>query len=269
MFPEKLSFTVFTKPWRDLSIEQIAKKVASLGLAGVELPVRPGFQVEPDNAAQDLPEAQKIFADHGLKIFSIGGSTDSSLIEACAKSQIPLVRVMPQIPESESYMDAEARFIREYTDAVPALKDTGVRLGLQSHEGRFVSSASGLRRILDHFDPAHVGAVYDPAHCSLAGEIVPFALEILWPYLAMVNLKNAIYRRVSGPEAREVKWNRYWTAGNMGLTSWSEVADELAKRNFAGNVLLFNEYADQTSVDRLLADDVAFSQEVFNKAYST
>lgn len=268
MFPKSITFSVFTKPWRNRSLAEIARHVSALGLAGVEIPIRPGFQVEPDNVKTQLPEAVKIFADHGLRITSVGGSTDPQLIEACGANGIPLVRVMPSIPEGENYLDAEARFIKEFKAAIPAVEGSGTRLGLQNHEGRFISSAIGMQRVLDHFDPKHLGAVWDPAHCSLAGEIVPFALDILWSHLAMVNLKNSIYRRTTGPEAAEVGWKRYWTGGNMGLTSWSEVATELAQRGFAGNILLFNEYADHDSVDRLLKADVAFAADVFGSAFA-
>ena len=57
-----VTFTVFTKPWT-MPLPELARHVASLGFSGVELPVRPGFQVEPDRVAQDLPVACRILAD--------------------------------------------------------------------------------------------------------------------------------------------------------------------------------------------------------------
>ena len=47
--------TVFTKPWKTLSLEALADQVANWGFHGIELPVRPGFQVEPQNAIEALP----------------------------------------------------------------------------------------------------------------------------------------------------------------------------------------------------------------------
>ena len=41
-------FTVFTKPWR-MPIGELGAFVGGLGFSGVELPVRPGFQVEPED----------------------------------------------------------------------------------------------------------------------------------------------------------------------------------------------------------------------------
>ena len=71
-----VAFTVFTKPWRDKPLAELARFVRDLGFQGVELPVRPGYQVPPENVTKGLPEAGKIFADHGLKIGTIAGPTD-------------------------------------------------------------------------------------------------------------------------------------------------------------------------------------------------
>ena len=55
----RITLTVFTKPWSE-PLEQLADKVAALGLDGVELPIRPGYQVEPDNVATALADAVRV-----------------------------------------------------------------------------------------------------------------------------------------------------------------------------------------------------------------
>jgi sugar phosphate isomerase/epimerase len=57
-----LSYTVFTKPWQTKSLPELARFVSDLGFDGIELPVRPGYQVEPENITKDLPEAARILA---------------------------------------------------------------------------------------------------------------------------------------------------------------------------------------------------------------
>ena len=47
-----IQFTLFTKPWRT-PIPELASMVADLGFDGVELPVRPGYPVNPDNMATE------------------------------------------------------------------------------------------------------------------------------------------------------------------------------------------------------------------------
>ena len=68
-----VDFTVFTKPWT-MPLPELAGFVKTLGFDGVELPVRPGYQVEPETVTEALPEAARILADHGLKIGNRGRS---------------------------------------------------------------------------------------------------------------------------------------------------------------------------------------------------
>ena len=65
-----IAYAVFSKPWKG-PLKEMAEHLSKMGFEGVELPVRPGFQVEPDNVAAGLPEAAKILADHGMKIGSV------------------------------------------------------------------------------------------------------------------------------------------------------------------------------------------------------
>ena len=50
---------LFTKPWKSLPLPDLARHIQSLGFDLIELPVRPGFQVEPANIERDLPAAVK------------------------------------------------------------------------------------------------------------------------------------------------------------------------------------------------------------------
>jgi hypothetical protein len=78
----------------------------------------------------------------------------------------------------------------------------------------------------------------------------------------MVNLKNAFWRRVNGPEAEEVQWRHYWTSGRQGLASWSRVAETLKQRGYKGPICLTAEYSDKSLVNRLIVEDLAFAKSV-------
>ena len=56
--------SVFTKPWTE-PLPAMADKVAALGLDGIELPVRPGYQVTPENAAAGLRDASRVLNANG------------------------------------------------------------------------------------------------------------------------------------------------------------------------------------------------------------
>ena len=254
-------FSVFTKPWR-MPLADLARHVRHLGFEAVELPVRPGFQVEPARVATDLPLAARVLADSGVRIASIAAAVEEPIVAACAEAGIPVLRIMVPI-EADGYMATEARTRRRLDGWLPLLERYGVTVGIQNHCDRFVCHAMGLRRLLEGYDPRYVAAIWDAAHNALNGEDPEMALDIIWPHLCMVNLKNAYWRRTSGPEAEQAAWEAYWTSGRHGLASWPRVAAELTRRSYAGTICLPAEYADEPAVDRLIVEDLAYARSLF------
>ncbi len=255
-------FSVFTKPWKTTPIPELGRMVHTLGFDGVELPVRPGFQVQPDAIARDLPEAQRQLREHGVEIMSVATTPTPEAIRVCGALGIPLIRVMADVGP-DGYAATERRLQAAYQALLPALSDAGVAIGVQNHNGRFVAHAVGLRDLLAPFDPQRVGAVWDVAHNALNGETLDLALEIVWPHLLLVNLKNAFWQRRNGPEAESAEWDVFWTSGRHGLASWPHVAAMLKQRGYAGPVCLPAEYSDEPAVDRLIAEDIALARSLF------
>lgn len=256
-------YSVFTKPWPEMPLPKLAAHVRALGFAGVELPVRPGFQVEPKAVQQELIKAVQVFAEEGVEIVSVAGPADELTMAACAEAGVSIIRVMASIDRGESYTTAESRLKAEYDRLLPLLEAYGVTLGVQNHCDHFVPNALGLRALIGTYDPQHVAAVWDAAHEALVGMPPEFALDVVWPQLCMVNLKNGFWQRSSGPEADVASWRHYWTGGPYGLADWPRVIAELKRREYDGVVCLTAEYSDRDSVDRLIAEDIAFAKMLF------
>lgn len=260
--------TVFTKPWPDKSLPELAQFVKNLGFDGIELPVRPGFQVTPDTASQGLPEAAQIFADHGVKIGSVAASADETIITACGKAGVPLVRTMARIDLQMSYRSTEDTFRKEFDAVLPVLEQSGVSIGVQNHAGNFIGSAIGIMHLIERYDPKYIGIVLDLAHCSLAGEPAPIAIHIAWSHLLLVNLKNGYWQQIGKDKNGEMQWRNYWTTSKQGLTSWKTVADELKRRQYQGDICLTAEYSvpkedSSVRVDDLVAEDFAYAKSLF------
>jgi sugar phosphate isomerase/epimerase len=262
--PPMVTFTVFTKPWK-VPLPELARHIAGLGFDGVELPVRPGYPVPPENVTEELPRAARLLADHGLRIASIAGPTDETTIAACAEAGVSVIRICVSIRPNETYFEAETRLQRQFDALVPALDRYGVTLGIQNHCGRDICNAMGLRSLVSPYAPKHIAAVWDAAHNALQGEEPELALDIVEPHLCMVNLKNAFWRRTNGPEAEAAAWRPYWTSGRHGLASWPRVAASLTKRGYNGLVCLTAEYSEENAVDRLVAEDLAFARSLFTE----
>jgi sugar phosphate isomerase/epimerase len=258
-----ITLTVFTKPWK-FDLPKLGAHISGLGFNGVELPVRPGYPVTPENMESELANAVKILGDYGLKIASIAGPTDEKTIAACAEAGVPVIRICVGMRQGEGYMEGEARLQREFEALVPLLDKHGVTLGIQNHCGnRDVCNAMGLRHLIEKYDPKHLGAVWDAGHNGLEGEAPEMALDIVWSHLCMVNLKSAYWQRKNISDTDVAEWQIVWTTGREGRANWPRVAAELQRRNYTGVVCMTAEYTDEAAVDRLIAEDIAFARSLF------
>ena len=62
---------VFTKPGESVDAAGPGAAYSVAGLRWIELPVRPGFQVEPDAIERDLPAAVKLLGEHGIRVLNV------------------------------------------------------------------------------------------------------------------------------------------------------------------------------------------------------
>ena len=262
-----VSFSLFTKMWSDKSIEELGEFVAGLGFDGIELPVRVGYPVEPDNVGNALPAAARALASGGVQITSVAGPVDATTIAACGEAGVPVIRTCPDIG-GEGYLAGIDRHWRALDALVPALAEHGVAVGIQNHCDDWLCNAMGLHHLLARYDRHHVCAIPCAGHTALNGESPHMAIDIAWSHLVQFKLKNAYWRRVNGPEAEDVKWRPHWTTGRQGLASWPRFAQELNDRGFSGVVCLDAEYSDEEATDRLIVEDLVFARTLFPAAGS-
>ena len=235
--------TVFTKPWnQEVSLEELGKKMKEIGVQGVELPVRPGYQVEPESIAKGLPQAVKILGDQGIKIGSVAGSVDEATIHAMGECGLKILRICVGIDMSIGYMATEEKLRQEWDALIPTLDAAGVNIGVQNHANIMVGSAIGIMHLIEKYDPKHVSAVYDPAHCGLDGEPEVMGLDICWSHLSLVNLKSAYRQRTNGFDEEEAAHYVIWSTGHHGLTSWRTLVTQMKKRGYQGDICLPAEY---------------------------
>jgi len=252
-----IALTVFTKPWFE-PLDALADKLAGLGLDGIELPVRPGYQVEPGNVGSMLPAAARVIESRGLAIRSVAGSLDEATIAACGEAGVPILRTMVGIDLGKtSYAETITRHRRLWDSLIPALERAKVTIGVQNHSGNNIGSAIGLFHIMEHYDPRHVCAILDMAHSAIAGEPTELAVDLLWERMrGLVNFKAAFRERVNGPEELEAVYRTHWTTANHSGYSWRGLVGEMLKRGFTGTFCLPAEYSDPSGAPQRMGDDV-------------
>jgi sugar phosphate isomerase/epimerase len=252
-----MKVAVFTKPWPQDTIPALALRVAGLGFDSAEVPVRPGFQVEVATAEKKLGDLVSVFADNGLTVASVASELDERIFASCASAGIKLIRIMAPVARGD-YLRSEEALRKRLQDVVPLCERYQVQVGVQQHHGDHVCGSAGLRLLLHGTDQRWVGAIWDAAHDALAGLEPENGLDLVWDRVIMVNLKNAYYERVNGPEALHAEWARYFTTGPYGLASWPRVLAELKRRGYSGTLCLTAEYHAEAEVDRLCGEDVKY-----------
>lgn len=252
-----IALTVFTKPWT-IQIEELADKVAGLGLDGVELPIRPGYQVQPDNVSTTLPDAVKVFASRGLTIKSAAAPLEPTIVAACGDAGIPIVRTMVGIDlDKLGYAETIAQHRRTWDELIPLLDRTDVTIGVQNHSGNAVGSAIGLYHLVEAYHPKHVCAILDMAHSAIAGEPTELAVDLLWPRMrGLLNFKGAFRERINGPEEQEAEYRTHWTTAEHAAFSWSGLVKNVLDRGFSGTFCLPAEYSDPHGAPQRMGDDV-------------
>ncbi|MEX1019354.1 MAG: sugar phosphate isomerase/epimerase [Litorilinea sp.] len=266
MSDNKTRFAVFVKPWKGMTAPAMAAHVRSLGFDLIEFPVRPGFPCAPETIERDLPGVVDIFADHGIQIHNLTVALpldDERLYAAAAAANISMNRVMFSRSD-QSYWEDEQQARQALDAAVPLCEQYEVQIGVQHHSGNFLPiNAMGLYHLIKDYDPQQVGAIWDPSHNALQGEDPRSGLEILQSHLCMVNLKNAYWRKVSGPEAAQAQWEAYFTSGRQGRSDWGAVADAVRLVGYAGPLTFSAEYSAHDQVDRLIVEDLAYGRDLF------
>jgi len=247
---------VFTKPWQKQTLEELASIVKSMGFDGVELPVRDGYQVTPKNVSTELIKADKVFKKQGLKILSIAGSMETEVIEAMGKCGIGILRICYPIDIKKGYVESEKALVSKVNELETILLKNKVKIGLQNHFNDFIGSAMGLEHALNQVSEKVSGAVLDFAHCGLDGERIDIAYDIIKKRNIMINMKNAFWFRLNGPDEEEAKWEVNWVTARHGLFSWKEAISILRKDNYEGVICLPAEY-NQISGKDLMMDDEA------------
>ena len=156
----------------------MAKIVADLGFDGIDLSVRPGGHVEPDNVKRDLPKAVEAISDRGLlsvmmttKVTNATDPLNRDVLNEAVDQGIRYYRM-------GYYEFAEGKTWRETLDAhrkdVEGLaelnQEHGIHGAYQNHSGSHVGAyIPDIVYLLESVDPLWTGCQFDIRHATVEG----------------------------------------------------------------------------------------------------
>jgi sugar phosphate isomerase/epimerase len=249
-----MQYVYFTKTLKDLDVKGVAAFCKDAGLDGVDLTVRRGYPVNPDNAATALPDAVKLFQDAGLILGLVSIDTDvtdpeskvaRAAFDACAKAEVPAVKIgyfTYQGSFEDSFKDARAKL----AGWAKLAEKTKVRACYHTHSGAMLGgNGAALRLLLEDLDPHHVGAYVDTGHTAVGGGPIKLELDMVRPWLSLLAIKDMVWEKDD-----KKGWNFHVVPAGDGIVRWSDVAKGAKECRFNGTISLHGEYETKDMDER-------------------
>ncbi|MCZ7545614.1 MAG: sugar phosphate isomerase/epimerase [Anaerolineae bacterium] len=223
-----MKLCVFTVMLPDLTPEEAAPALAEAGYHGVEwrvTTVPPARRSEPPSfwgnnlctlspTEDDARRARALAEAAGLAIPNLGTYIDVGDLPAVETAMrfaqiagAPQVRVGVSRTGDGAFREGFAVTRAFLADVARLARQYGVRALVETHQGTIAASASAAFRLVEGFDPASVGVIYDPGNMVYEGfEAYAMGLELLGPYLAHVHIKNGAFDRPEGGGVWQARW---------------------------------------------------------------
>jgi len=264
----------FTKSLKGMDIMATATEVKNLGFEGLDLAVRPGYCINPENVATELPRAVKVWADMGLSVPMVTTPADFTdprdpaaerLLAACGEAGVHEIKLGYWRYEGPGYWD-QVVAVRGALDRFAQLAEKhGVRVAVHTHSGRYFGlNASAAMHLVRGMDPRHVGVYLDAGHLAVNGEPIEMAVDMVRAYLCLVAMKDMAYVRTER-EGRTV-WKRTLVPFREGLVDWPAVLKALVGAGYDGPLSFHSEYHDVSleELRSLTRDDLAYIHELLD-----
>ncbi|MEZ4829434.1 MAG: sugar phosphate isomerase/epimerase family protein [Bacteroidia bacterium] len=195
--------SVFSKHLQWLDYGPMADFAAAIGFDGVDLTVRPGGHVLPENVKKDLPKAVRAVEKAGKKVTMITTAVAAAneehteaILKTAADLGIQYYRMgwVPYDP-ALSLKENQVRLADQFGRLAELNEKTGIRGAYQNHAGdRFGSAIWDLADMLDAIGSDWIGCQYDIRHATVEGANTwPIVLQRIAPHINTLDFKDFVW----------------------------------------------------------------------------
>ena len=269
-------FSKMLKNIGNLTVEESGKYIAQMGFDGVDLTVRPGGHVSPQEASEKLPKAVETLNSKGLNVPMITSSITSAdekfaaeIFKAASECGVKFIKLGYWRYEGFGTIKRQIEDVRN--DNLRGLsklsEEFNVTAGLHIHSGDFLTSnAAVVYLLLRDYDPQYLCAYIDPGHMAVEGGLSGWkiGMDILREHIRMVAVKDFGWFQETDPGTGEKRWKVRTVPLSEGLVPWKEVFEYLKRLNFDGPVSLHSEYhdVDLQGLIRRTESDLRYLKEI-------
>lgn len=256
---------VFSKHLQHLGYRDLARTCKALGLDGVDLTVRSGGHVLPENAPADLPRAVEAIRGEGLNVPMIttrlknGKDAEAaSTLEAASREGIRYFRVGGHKYDDDApIVDQLTRFTNDAKSLSEIARAHNMVAGYHNHSGYDNVGAPiwDLHRMIQDTDPAHFGSNFDVGHATVEGGYGAWKLhaQLMAPHMKMMAVKDFRWQR-DKPQ---------WVPLGDGVVKLREMLRIAHGARFSGPISIHIEY--KTANHEVLLEHIADAAKLLRK----
>lgn len=244
-----MEIVIFSKMFQKLPLLEFASVMADIGFEGVDLTVRPGGYITPEEVEEKLPEAIDILKSKGLSVPMI----TTSIVDAnepyaeetfktaseCSVKYLKLgYWLYKGFGKLKTQIEAARKSLKEIEKISRKYNITAV---IHTHSGMFLSAEPAVvLEILRDFNPDFVGAYVDPGHMVVEGGLAGWlmGMDMLNDRIRMVAVKDFAWIK------RDNSWRAEVVPLGEGLVPWRMVFEILKRMDFKGPISIHCEYEE-------------------------
>lgn len=253
-----MQFVLFTDNLADLTVAEVCERAKQAGFDGLDLTLRPGGHVKPEEAemglaaARQAADAARVTIPMASTAVTDRGSPHAEAIFAAAAHYgvrrlklgywpyRPFGTLANQIDEARRQLAGVVQLGAKY-HVLPCV---------HVHSGYILSnSGPATYLILRDFKPTEVGAYVDPMHMTVEGGTAGWemGLDLLAPWLALVGMKNSRWIEDGRDEKGQLRFRAQYTPLQDGHAPLPQFVARLQEVGFDGVISLHSEYKGGSS----------------------
>jgi L-ribulose-5-phosphate 3-epimerase len=245
--PNKIQeICVFSKHLQFLDYEEMAETAAEIGFEGIDLTVRAGGHVLPENVEKDLPRAVKAVQDAGLTAPMMGADVndpDDPLTEPVLRTAAGLgIHHYRMGYVTYDFKKGVIESLDDYKVKLKKLITLNRKFGIignyQNHDGTNVGAPIwDLWYLFKDSQPDWIGCQFDIRHATVeGGHSWPIDLQLIAPYVKTLVIKDHKWGEVDG------KWRIINTPVGEGMVDFDKYFQMVRELNLGGPITMHFEY---------------------------
>jgi len=244
---EKLKICIFSKHLQWLDYQAMGKTAAELGFDGVDLTVRPGGHVLPENVEKDLPKAVAAVKKAGIQVPMMAtGITDpkspqtKTILKLASQLGIKYYRLgyfkydkTQSIPERLFQIQSIIKGLLELNKKYKICGD------YQNHAGnnRYGAAIWDLWETMKDMDTSYIGCQFDVRHATVeGGNSWPVDFRLVAPFTHTIVVKDFYWQKSNG------KWKAVSCPLGEGMVDFKHYFKLVKKARFSGPITVHYEY---------------------------